>query len=109
VLLSNINLHLNEGAELLFSQDFNDYLPEVLTNFEGSEVYAYSPFIYSFKQKNIAITGKGVLNGQGKPWWKQRGNKGFGNRKLIEMNENEVPLKERHCQYAFFVICLVTE
>ena len=96
VLLSNINLHLEDGAELLFSQDFNDYLPEVLTNFEGSEVYAYSPFIYSFKQKNIAITGKGVLNGQGKPWWEQRKNPGFGNRKLIEMNENEVPLKERH-------------
>ncbi len=96
VLLSNINLHLDEGAELLFSQDFDDYLPEVLTNFEGSEVYAYSPFIYSFKQKNIAITGKGFLNGQGKPWWEQRKNPGFGNHKLIEMNENEVPLKERH-------------
>jgi len=96
VLLSNINLHLDEGAELLFSQNFNDYLPEVLTNFEGSEVYAYSPFIYSFKQENIAITGKGVLNGQGKPWWKQRKNPGFGNHKLIEMNEKEVPLKDRH-------------
>ncbi len=96
VLLSDINLHLDEGAELLFSQDFNDYLPEVLTNFEGSEVYAYSPFIYACKQKNIAITGKGVLNGQGKPWWEQRQYPGFGNRKLIEMNENEIPLKERH-------------
>ncbi|UCH15440.1 MAG: hypothetical protein JSV22_05605, partial [Bacteroidales bacterium] len=50
VLLSNINLHLEEGAELIFSQDFNDYLPAVLTNWEGIEVYSYSPFIYSFKQ-----------------------------------------------------------
>jgi polygalacturonase len=95
VLLSNINLHLEEGAELLFSQDFNDYLPAVLTNFEGSEVYSYSPFIYSYMQENIAVTGKGVLNGQGKPWWEQRKNPGFGNRKLIEMNENEIPLKDR--------------
>lgn len=95
VLLSNINLHLDEGSELLFSQDFNDYLPEVLTNFEGSEVYAYSPFIYAFKQENIAVTGKGVLDGQGKPWWEQRKTPGFGNRKLIEMNDKEVPLKER--------------
>ena len=95
VLLSNINLHLEKGAELLFSQDFNDYLPAVLTNFEGSEVYAYSPFIYSFKQENIAITGKGVLNGQGKPWWEQRKKPGFGNRKLIGMNENEIPVNER--------------
>ena len=72
VLLSNINLHLKEGSELLFSQDFTDYLPAVLTSIEGSEVYTYSPFIYSLQQENIAITGKGVLNGQGKPWWEQR-------------------------------------
>ncbi len=96
ILLSNINLHLEEGAELLFSQDFNDYLPAVLTNWEGSEVYSYSPFIYAFRQENIAITGKGVLNGQGKPWWEQRNNReAFGNRKLAEMNENEVPVDER--------------
>jgi polygalacturonase len=96
VLLSNINLHLEDGAELLFSQDFNDYLPAVLTNWEGSEVFSYSPFIYSFRQENIAITGKGVLNGQGKPWWEQRNNReAFGNKKLAEMNENEVPVEER--------------
>ena len=57
VLHSNINLSLEDGAELLFSQDFSDYLPAVLTNWEGSEVYAYSPFIYAFKQENIAVTG----------------------------------------------------
>ncbi len=95
VLLSNINLYLEEGSELLFSQDFDDYLPAVLTNWEGSEVYAYSPFIYAFKQENIAITGKGVLNGQGKPWWEKRRSKAFGNRKLAEMNENEVPVEDR--------------
>jgi polygalacturonase len=95
VLLSNVNLHLEEGAELLFSQDFSDYLPAVLTNWEGSEVYSFSPFIYAFEQENIAITGKGILNGQGKPWWEQRRAGGFGNRKLQELNENEVPVKER--------------
>ncbi len=95
VLLSNINLHLEEGAELLFSQNFSDYLPAVLTNFEGTEVYSYSPFIYSFKQENIAITGKGVLNGQAKPWWEYRKNKAFGNNRLRKMNENEVPVNER--------------
>ena len=95
VLLSNVNLHLAEGAELLFSQDFSDYLPAVLTNWEGSEVYSYSPFIYAFEQENIAITGKGVLNGQGKPWWEQRKGEAFGNRRLAEMNENEVPVEER--------------
>jgi polygalacturonase len=98
VLLSNINLYLEEGAELLFSQDFDDYLPAVLTNWEGSEVYSYMPFIYAVKQENIAITGKGVLNGQGKPWWEQRTNgEAFrnSNNLLREMNENEIPLSER--------------
>jgi len=95
VLLSNVNLHLAEGAELLFSQDFSDYLPAVLTNWEGSEVYSYSPFVYAFEQENISITGKGVLNGQGKPWWEQRKGEAFGNRRLAEMNENEVPVEKR--------------
>ncbi len=96
VLKSNINLHLEEGAELLFSQDFNDYLPAVLTNYGGSEVYSYSPFIYAFKKENIALTGKGVLNGQGKPWWEQRyKGKVRGNELLQEMNEKEVPVEER--------------
>ena len=97
VLLSNINLHLEEGAELLFSQNFSDYLPAVLTNWEGSEVYTYSPFIYAFKQENIAITGKGVLNGQGKPWWEHRKKGGFArsSARLKEMNSNQVPVKER--------------
>lgn len=98
VLLSNVNLHLEKGAELLFSQDFNDYLPAVLTNWEGSEVYSYSPFIYAFEQSNIAITGKGILNGQGKPWWDQRRIGTFfneSNNLLREMNEKEVPVNER--------------
>jgi polygalacturonase len=96
VLLSNINLHLEEGSELLFSQDFDDYLPAVLTNWEGSEVYAYSPFIYAYKQENIAVTGKGVLNGQGKPWWEQRWKTKRRNGGVLhEMNEQQVPLSQR--------------
>ncbi len=96
ILLSNVNLYLEKGAELIFSQDFSHYLPAVLTNWEGSEVYSYSPFIYAFKQENIAITGQGTLNGQGKPWWEQRKNReAFGNKKLMEMNEKEVPVKDR--------------
>jgi polygalacturonase len=95
VLRSNVNLHLEEGAEILFSQDFSDYLPAVLTNYEGCEVYSYSPFIYAFKQENIAITGKGVLQGQGKPWWELRKTKGNGTKRIKEMNENEVPVEKR--------------
>ena len=97
VLQSNVNLHLEEGAEVLFSQNFKDYLPAVITNIEGSEVYSYSPFIYAFKQENIAITGKGILNGQAKPWWEHRAKLGFSKltKKLHQMNEDEVTVEER--------------
>jgi polygalacturonase len=97
-LLSNINLHLEEGSELLFSQQFNDYLPAVLSNWEGSDLYNYSPFIYAYKQENIAITGSGILNGQGKPWWEQRSNGDAfnnSNQLLRNMNNNGVPVSER--------------
>jgi polygalacturonase len=74
-LLSNVNLHISEGATLLFSQQPNDYLPVVLTRFEGVEIMNYSPLIYAFEQENIAITGKGTLNGQADPlhWWPWKG------------------------------------
>ena len=65
VLKSNVNLHLEEGAEILFSPDEKDYLPAVLTRWEGTELYNYSPLIYAYNVKNIAITGKGIINGQG--------------------------------------------
>ena len=65
VLKSNVNLYVSEGAEIIFSPDEKDYLPAVLTRWEGVEVFNFSPLIYAYNVKNIAITGKGTLNGQG--------------------------------------------
>lgn len=67
-LKSNINLHLAEGATVFFSEDKEDYLPVVRHRFEGVEAYNYSPLIYAYQVKNVAITGKGVLEGQGRHW-----------------------------------------
>lgn len=74
-LKSNINLHVSEGAELLFSQTPADYLPLVQTWFEGVELMNYSPFIYAFGAENVAVTGQGILNGQADfdVWWSWRG------------------------------------
>lgn len=74
-LKSNVNLHVSEGATVLFSTDYNDYLPQVLTRFEGIELMNYSPLIYAYEQDNIAITGTGTLDGQGSPdhWWTWKG------------------------------------
>ena len=50
-LKSNVNLHLNKGAVLLFSEDPADYLPPVNTTWEGMECYNYSPLIYAYKMQ----------------------------------------------------------
>lgn len=70
-LKSNVNLHVSEGATLKFSTDYKRYLPVVQTRFEGMDCLNYSPFIYAYGQENIAITGKGTLDGQGDyaNWW----------------------------------------
>lgn len=79
-LLSNVNLHLEEGAEIRFSTNPKDFLPLVHTSFEGTELMNYSPLVYAFGQENVAITGKGILNGQANSdnWWTWKGSKDYG-------------------------------
>ncbi len=62
-LKSNVNLHLEEGAELAFRDDVKEYIPAVFTRHEGVEVMAPGAFIYANGQENIAITGKGIISG----------------------------------------------
>lgn len=57
-LKSNINLYMEEGAVLRFTDTPSDYLPAVMTSWEGMECYNYSPLIYASDCENIAITGK---------------------------------------------------
>jgi polygalacturonase len=74
-LLSNVNLHIDSKATIRFSTEPDDYLPNVFTRFEGTEVMNYSPLIYAFEQENIAITGGGTVDGQasGENWWRWKG------------------------------------
>ncbi len=63
-LLSNVNLYLqNADSVLLFDTDPAKY-PNVLTRWEGNDLYNYSPLVYAYRETNIAITGKGKLDGQ---------------------------------------------
>ena len=62
-LKSNINLHFEDGAELTFSGDIKDYLPVVLTRFEGIDVNSLGALIYANGAENIAITGNGIIYG----------------------------------------------
>ena len=64
---SNINLHLDGGAFILFSPD-TDLYPVVYTVYEGYEAYrAISP-LNGENLENIAITGDGVIDGNGGAW-----------------------------------------
>lgn len=68
-LMSNVELHVAEGATVYFSEDRDDYLPVVRQRFEGVEAYNYSPLIYAYKVQNVAVTGNGTFDGQGQHWW----------------------------------------
>lgn len=67
VLKSNINLHLEKGALILFSSDFNLY-PLVNTFFEGLETRRCQSPISARNAVNVAITGEGSINGSGEAW-----------------------------------------
>jgi len=95
-LKSHVNLHLEKGAELVFSSNENDYLPVVFTRWEGTEVYNYSPLIYARNASDIAITGQGVLNGKGSAnfvSWKAKQQK--DQQALREMGRQGVPVEKR--------------
>jgi len=104
-LKSRVNLHVSDGATVLFSRDPKHYLPVVFTRWEGVELMNYSPLIYAFEQQNIAITGKGTLDGQAdaEHWWPWKGTKGAApnttqaeaRAKLIEMGARGVPVAQR--------------
>ncbi|WP_125723073.1 glycoside hydrolase family 28 protein [Flavobacterium ustbae] len=108
-LESNVNLHLEDNAEILFSINPKDY-PIVHTSWEGTEVMNFSPLIYAKNKTNIAITGKGILNGQADitNWWIWSGAKSYGWKKgmpsqndptnrevLVDMAEKGIPVSER--------------
>ena len=67
VLKSNIELHLNAGAVILFAADESLY-PIIETSFEGLDTRRLQSPIYAKGASNIAITGKGVIDGNGQYW-----------------------------------------
>jgi polygalacturonase len=107
-LKSNVNLHLSKDAKLKFSTETEKYLPLVLSRWEGVECMNYSALIYANNEKNIAITGEGVLDGQAnnENWWWWKGLKEYGwndslpnqkksRDKLFKMNEENIPVDKR--------------
>ena len=67
VLLSNIELHLQDGAVIQFAAD-EDLYPLVQTSFEGLDTRRCQSPISAVGQENIAITGRGAIDGNGQYW-----------------------------------------
>ena len=67
VLKSNVNLHLDEGALVLFSGDKSAY-PLVTATFEGIETMRCQAPISATGAENIGVTGTGIFDGNGQVW-----------------------------------------
>ncbi len=67
VFKSNVNMHLDKGALILFSANFDDY-PMINASFEGLDTKRCQSPISGSNLENIAITGEGALNGSGHVW-----------------------------------------
>ena len=108
-LKSGVNLVIEEGAVLEFAFEPELY-PIVPTRWEGLDLWNLSPLIYAYQAKNIAITGKGTIDGGGSKdtWWPWCGNKRFGLKegdtihqwngsraRLMKYAEDGVPMDER--------------
>lgn len=103
-LKSGVNLELGNNSVIKFIRNkTNEFYPIVNTFWEGVECYNFSPFIYAINEKNIAITGSGIIDGQADfynwmPW--KYGD--FGQKdqqiireKLFRWAENDAPVERR--------------
>lgn len=97
-LKSNVNLHLSENAILRFTDNPQDYLPAVMTSWEGMECYNYSPLVYALDCENIAITGTGTLQpimDTWRKWFKRPKAHMDALAELYTMASTNVPVEER--------------
>ena len=97
-LKSGVELHLEDGATLVFADDPALYLPAVPSSWEGVECLNYSPLVYAYGATNVAITGKGTLAPKMDFWrtWFGRG-KGHreATRRLYDWCSFNAPMNER--------------
>ena len=106
-LKSGVNLHVSEGATLRFSRDVDRY-PVVFTRWEGVELMNFSPLVYAFEQRDIAVTGRGTLDGGADcaHWWPWKGRtdcswkagdvrQDADRARLFELAEKGAPVQDR--------------
>lgn len=107
---SHVNLVVEEGATLKFAFEPELY-PLVKTSWEGIGCWNYSPCIYAYQATDVALTGKGTIDGNGskQTWWPMCGAPRYGfvkgetkeaqnlgsRAQLLKYAENDVPWDQR--------------
>ncbi len=98
---SNCNLHLSNGAKIVFEDELQLYYPAVRTSWEGTECMNISPLIYAYECENIAITGSGTLAPKmnfWRTWFEKTDSHLEATRRLYAMCSTGVPVEDRHME-----------
>ena len=98
-LRSNVELHLEEGATLVFPDDPEAYLPAVRSSYSCIEFYGLSPLVYAYGATNVSVTGGGTLTtrmGLWRDWFlRDTATMNENQRRLYAWGENDTPVEER--------------
>jgi polygalacturonase len=94
-LLSNVNLYLEKNSILIFPFAPSAYLPVQRVRWQGIRCYNYSPLIYAYGQRNIAITGSGRIDGNGWRWARWANQQAPDWLLLQKMARTGVPVEQR--------------
>ena len=106
-LKSGVSLEVQEGAVLRFAFQPELY-PIVETSWEGLDCYNLSPCVYAYQATDIALTGKGTIDGGGsrETWWPWCGSPRYGweegtvsqkieaRPRLLKNGEDGVPMRD---------------
>lgn len=99
-LKSNVELHLEAGATLEFTDRPEDCLPAVPSSWEGLECVNYSPMVYAYGCTNVALTGRGTLVARMDGWRKHFREAGTGildaRRILYTWGSTDYPVEKRN-------------
>ncbi len=68
-LENNITVDIESGATILFSGEYEEYLPFVKMRYEGVVMKSFCPLFYAYEKENITIKGRGKIDGNGAHWW----------------------------------------
>ncbi|MFT4806101.1 MAG: polygalacturonase [Psychroserpens sp.] len=56
-LENDVYFHIEEEAGLLFRTRYESYMSQVITRYEGTDLYNYYSLMYVYQKRNVDTTG----------------------------------------------------